>query len=234
MLIESKQNPQIKHLNKLNQKKYRDEYNEFLVYGEKLVSLAKEKGIVKEVYTSNPNKGGILITKKLMGELSVTKTDYDILAICEKKNHPIDSNKILVLEDIQDPTNVGALLRSALAFNFKHVILSNKCADIYNDKTIRASGGALFSLFVERNDIYQKINKYKKEGYKVYGADAHKSGTKIDKSTKSILVLGNEGMGLSNEIKPLIDSFINIPTNEVESLNVSVAGSILMYEWSLK
>ncbi len=233
MKIESKDNLKFKNLKKLKLKKYRDQSNEFLVYGETLVNLALEKGIVKELYTTNPNKKGILLTKKLMNDLSMTKTPYDIVALCKQVNLPKTSNKILMLDDIQDPQNVGALLRSALAFSFDHIILSLKCADIYNDKTIRASGGALFDLYIERTDLIKDILKYKKRGYLIYGADAHESGTKINKNSKTILILGNEGKGISDNIKPLIDGFINIKTKEVESLNVSVAGSILMYEWSV-
>ncbi len=233
MIIESRNNIKFKSLMKLKQKKYRDQTGLFLVYGKTLVDLALNKGIVDEIYTTNPNIKGTKITKSLMDDLSQTETTYDCLALCRKTENKISSDRVLVLEDIQDPTNVGALLRSALAFSFNHVILSNKCADIYNDKTIRASGGALFDLYIERKDIYEEIINLKKSNYIVYGADAHQGKNKIDKKSKSILILGNEGIGLTKTIKNLIDQYINIDTSGVESLNVSVAGSILMYEWSI-
>ncbi|WP_162146947.1 TrmH family RNA methyltransferase [Acholeplasma granularum] len=231
-MIESKDNKKFKEWMKLKLKKHRDLTNQFLVFGNTLVDLALKNDLVIEIVTSNPEIDGTQIHPKLMKELNLTQTPYDVMAICRKKQNPISSQNILVLDDIQNPDNLGALLRSALAFGFRHVVLSEKSADLYNDKTIRASSGALFELFVERKNIVDFILRKKEDNYQAFGADAHESNLKPIKGNPYILVLGNEGHGLSNEVSHILDGKIKIETQNVESLNVAVAGSILMYEWS--
>ena len=230
-MIESKDNKKFKSWMKLKTKKYRDQTSNFLVYGQTFVDLAIKKGIVEEVVTTNANINGTLISQKLMDELKVTETSYDVFAVCNKFDNNLSSNQILVLDDVQNPDNVGALLRSALAFGFMHVVFSNHTADLYNDKTIRASGGALFDLKVERKDIHDFIQLKKEAGFQVFGADAHQSELKPNVDQPFILVLGNEGQGLRPKTIQLLDGRLNITTSHVESLNVVVAGSILMYEW---
>lgn len=233
-MIESKDNKKFKSWMKLKTKKYRDQMDQYIVYGQTFVDLALKKGVVEEIVTTNPNIEGTLISEGLMKELKVTETSYDVFAVCKKISTPIISNQILVLDDVQNPDNVGAILRSALAFNFMHVVFSNHTADLYNDKTIRASGGALFDLYIERLDIHEFLTLKKQEGFQIFGADAHKSELEPDKANPFILVLGNEGQGLRSKTIELLDGRLNIETHHVESLNVTVAGSILMYEWSKK
>lgn len=230
-MIISKDNEKIKYINKLKQKKHRDKENKFLVFGDDLILEAKKHDVIIEVYTSNPNKGGTLVSKELMKQLNYTVTPFDTLAICHKLLEKEPSSLILLLEDVQDPDNVGALLRSASAFNFTTVILSNKSADLYNDKTVRASKGALFDLNIIRTDVISKAEELKSLGYKLYITDVN--GSESPKlAAKSVLVLGNEGSGVSTQMKELADESLTIKTSNVESLNVNVAGSILMYEWS--
>lgn len=231
-MIISKDNEKIKHLNKLKLKKNRDKEEQFLIFGEHLITEAKNNSIeIVEIFTSNPNKGGTLISKELMKQINFTESPYDIIAIC-KKNHKTElSSKILLLEDVQDPDNVGALIRSASAFGFDTVVLSNKCADIYNDKTIRASKGSIFQINIIRTDIYEFVKKMKEQNYKVYITElTSEANPKLEENI--ILVLGNEGQGISQVMRELSDYSLTIKTKNVESLNVNVAGSILMYEWS--
>lgn len=231
-MITSRQNETIKKHLKLKQKKYRDKESQFLVYGDHLIEMAQARGDVELIITSNEEKEGLLVSEEIMDEFSQTETTFDSVAVCNKTNHPIKSNKILILDDIQNPDNAGALLRSASAFGFKHVIFSLKSADFYNDKTIRASQGAIFDVYHERVNLSSKIKELKKEGYLIVGATAHGKTFVSNKSEKVALVLGNEGAGISPEIEKLLDEQTTIKTESVESLNVSVAGSILMYEWS--
>lgn len=231
-MIQSKDNQKYKLWLKLKTKKYRDQTGLFLVYGKTLVELAKSHLIVEEIITSDETYEGTLIDSKLIKTLSVTETVYDTLAVCKKITKPIESDKILILDDIQNPDNLGALLRSARAFGFRHVVISLDSADYYNDKTIRASAGSLFDLYLERKDIQSFIQAYQKKGYLAFGADAHDSKSKPIKGQPFMLVLGNEGHGLNPSTKSILDGFIRIETEGVESLNVAVAGSILMYEWS--
>lgn len=212
-------------------KKYRDLHEEFIVFGDHLITEAIKSNSVAELYTSNPNKEGILISEQLMKELNETVTAFDQLALVKKTRKTIESDKILVLEDVQDPDNVGALLRSALAFGFNKVILSNKSADIYNDKTIRSSQGALFHLDIERTDVISALKDLKNKDYKVITTMLNGS-SEFPKANKIALVMGNEGSGISSEVELLSDFKLTIKTSGVESLNVLVAGSILMYEGS--
>lgn len=211
-------------------KKYRDLNDMFLVYGKHLVDKAREKGALIEVITSNYEIEGTLLSKALMDELQQTETYIDQIGMCKKINEKIESNNILVLDDVQDPDNVGALIRSAAAFGFKHIIMSYKTADLYNEKVIRASKGAIFDCYIERSQLFLKLSELKDQGYQIVGADAHEKG-EPQKNKKLALVLGNEGHGLTKNVKEICDEFVTIKTNEVESLNVSVAGGILMHEW---
>lgn len=233
-MIESKDNLRFKNWMKLKQKKYRDEQGLYLVFGDKFIQMAKETNVLDEVVTSNPNKEGILISEKLMKELNFTETPFDVMGICKKIQPEITSNYILALDDIQNPDNLGALLRSALAFGFHEVILSHKTADLYNDKTLRAAQGAHFKLNVIRTSLYEKLIDLKNKGYRLLGADAHESKVNNKSVEKIVLILGNEGQGLSHLTKTIVDDFVHISMQGTESLNVSVAGSILMYEWSKK
>lgn len=229
-MIVSKQNKQFKLWKKLKTKKYRDFNDMFLVYGRHLIDKAKETNQLLEVITSNETIEGTLVSRELMDELQTTETYIDEIGVCKKQNTPLKSNKILVLDDVQDPDNVGALIRSAAAFGFRHVILSYKSADLYNEKVIRASKGAIFDCFIERDNLVFKLESLKKEGYQIVGADAHEKG-RPNYDQRVALILGNEGHGLTAEVKALCDDIVTIKTKHVESLNVSVAGGILMYEW---
>lgn len=230
-MITSPSNKNFKIYKSLKLKKYRDQHNLFLVYGSHLIEKAKEKGEILEIITSHIEQEGTLYHEDLFKELQLTETYMDRIAVCKKVQKPISSDKVLMLDDVQDPDNVGALLRSAAAFGFLHIILSPKTADLYNEKVIRASKGAIFDCFVERKPLIEAVQSFKKEDYQVVYADAHDQGEPLFKN-KVVLVLGNEGHGIHEEIKKLSDRAIHIPTNNVESLNVSVAGAILMYEWS--
>lgn len=230
-MINSKQNNQYKNWLKLKQKKFRDQEQKYLVYGPHLVEEALKAGVVLEIITSNEHTEGTYISQSLMRELNVTQTPYDIMAVCKMISKSIESDKILILEDIQDPDNVGALLRSASAFGFNQVLLSDKCANIYNEKVIRASKGAIFHIEHKITDIYEAVSNLKTSGYKIYITGIRGANVVLD-ANKVVLVLGNEGSGISNKMKQLVNSTLTIPTRNVESLNVSIAGAILMYEWS--
>lgn len=211
-------------------KKYRDLHDMFLVYGKHLIDKAREKGALIEVITSNYEIQGTLVSKALMDDLQQTETYMDQIGLCKKINEKLVSSNILVLDDVQDPDNVGALIRSASAFDFKHIIMSYKTADLYNEKVIRASKGAIFDCYIERSQLFLRLTELKSQGYQIVGADAHEKG-EPQKNKKLALVLGNEGHGLTDNVKEICDEFVTIKTNSVESLNVSVAGGILMHEW---
>ena len=211
-------------------KKYRDMHGLFLVYGNQMIDIAKKHQVLVEVITSNQYIEGTLYHEDLFKELQQTETYIDTIGVCKKIEKSFSSNQILLLDDVQNPDNLGALIRSATAFGFTHIIISLQSADIYNEKTIRASKGAIFDVRIDRKPLFEAIVKLKEEGYHIICSDAH-GNQEFKKHPKIGLILGNEGHGVSEHIKSLSDDFVTIKTDLVESLNVSVAGGILMYEW---
>ncbi|MFP4178266.1 MAG: TrmH family RNA methyltransferase [Acholeplasmataceae bacterium] len=229
-MITSKQNPSFKKWMKLKTKKHRDAYDEFLVYGEHLVAAAEKHGALVERITTDEHRPGTKIALELMEALKQTETTPTVMAVCRKVQTPKQTTRILALDGVQDPDNVGALLRSASAFGFLHVILSPKTADLYNEKVIRASQGALFDLYVERGPLEERLVLFRRDGYQIVYADAH-GGDQPDRNRPLVLIMGNEGRGVSERIRRIADSAIRIETKRVESLNVSVAGGIIMHQW---
>ena len=228
-MINSTQNERIKEYAKLNEKKYRDETNLFIVEGIHLVEEAKAYGIVKEVITTNPNIEGTLVSEEVMKKLTNQKSVVEVCAICKKLENKNITDKILILDNIQDPGNVGTLIRSAVAFGFDTIVMENSC-DIYSSKVLRATQGAIFKLNIINTNIIDFIKNLK--DYKVYGTSL-KNGVplkQIEKSQKLAIILGNEGNGVRDELLDITDKNIFIEITNMESLNVGVAGAILMYE----
>lgn len=233
-MISSLANQEIKDLFKLKQKKYRDETNTFLVFGEHLIEEAiKTKNIVK-IYSINPTLDGTLISEEIMNKLKDTKTAFERVSIVRKPVLKPYSNKIVMFDDIQDPLNVGSLIRTAMGFGFTTVIASNLTADYYNEKVIRATQGTLFYGNLYRANLIEELIKLKALGYEIIVTTllGETNLSSLRDLTKMVLVLGNEGSGISKEIIDLATKKVTIKTTTIESLNVSHAGAILMYEVS--
>jgi TrmH family RNA methyltransferase len=151
--------------------------------------------------------------------------------VCYKKQEELIGNRIIILDGIQDPGNLGTIIRSAVAFNIDSVVLSRECVDLYNAKVIRSTKGMLFNINILSKDLEEFISNL--DDYVIYGTDVVNGNNirNIDVPLKLGLVIGNEGRGISDKIKKLCDKFIYIDMNDkCESLNASVAASILMYE----
>ena len=234
MKIESLSNAKVKDWNKLKEKKYRDEAGLFLIEGDHLIKEALKKQMVVSTiglnetydYTVNPE-----ILKKLSSQKSGTKEIAVVKKIEEKK---VQGDKILILDNIQDPGNLGTIIRSAVAFNISTIILSDDCVDLYNDKVIRSSEGMIFNINIVRKKLIEIIPKLKENGYTVYATTVNGNGY-FENDSKIALVIGNEGNGIKENILNLCDKNITIKMNkECESLNAGVAASILMYELGVK
>ena len=139
-----------------------------------------------------------------------------------------------MLDGVQDPGNLGTILRSCVAFGIDTLVSSLATVDFYNEKVIRASEGSLFHLNLLKKDLKEMIKELKKQDYVIYATNVHK-GTNIKEMTlnnKYAIIMGNEGNGVEEAVQYLADELLYIPMSEgVESLNVGVATSILLYEF---
>ncbi len=240
MRIESLQNEHVKFWCKLKEKKYRDETNMFFIEGEDLVIEAFKAGWVKEIISLEETTypcPSFVVTKEVMKKIADQVTLPRIIAICEKKKAMCGDGVCLVLDDIQDPGNLGTIIRSAVAFSIPNIIISPHSVDLYNPKVLRSTKGMLFHVNILRCDLASFYEEKKKEGYTIYGTDVLKGQdiSALHFPSKSILVIGNEGRGLSHLSKSYCDDFLNILMNPIcESLNAAVSASIFMYEYDKK
>lgn len=242
-MITSLENKEIKKYLKLKKKKYRDLEKLFLVEGEHLIKEAeKSNSLVKVILTEDKeletNKEILYVTYEIMKKLSNLDTPPEMIGVCKiNDNNKVKGNIILALDDIQDPGNLGTIIRSAVAFNIKTILLSENTVDLYNPKVLRSTQGLLFYTNVIRGDLEKELKKLKEEQYSIYvtNVEEGKEINKMNVAEKLVLVMGNEGNGVSSNIKSLKDENIYIKTNNlVESLNVGVATSILLYELDSK
>lgn len=231
--ITSTSNTQVKYWQKLKKKKFRETELKCLVFGRDMIDMLVPLQIIDTYITTNPSHQGILISKQIMNLITDTETLYEDVAVVRIVNPSINNSRYLILSDIQDPTNVGALLRSALAFGFHQVLLSEQTADVYHERAIRAAKGATFFLSFQRGSLKDNMILLKKQDVKLIYADAHEGNLLKPIQGKVALVLGNEGHGLKEDIKALCDEGVHIKTTSVESLNVAVAGAIIMHGWQL-
>lgn len=240
MTIDSVDNKKIKNIRKLNQKKYRDETNEFLVEGIYLVKEAYKEGLLKEVVLEENEEidfkvDTTYVTYNVIKSISSLDTPYKIIGVCKKKEEKEINGNVLILDGLQDPGNLGTIIRSAVAFNVDTIILSKDTVDLYNPKVVRSTQGMNFHINIIRRDLEHEINALKEKGYTVYSTDVinGKNIKNVKVNGKYAIIMGNEGNGVRENIKNLSDEKLYIKmSNDCESLNVGVATSIILYEFS--
>lgn len=240
MIYTSIENEHIKEIKKLNNKKYRDLNGKFIIEGKHLVEEAIKNYLVEEILLLEGNNEKYDVkTNYVNGKVMKYITELDnpskIIGICHKKNDKIQGNHILILDDIQDPGNLGTIIRSAVAFNIDTIILSKTGVDLYNSKVLRSTQGMIFNINIVVSDIKEEILKLKSDNYKILttNVEGGKLVKSIEKNQKFAIIIGNEGKGVSKEIKELSDEYIYIEMNKkCESLNAAVATSIILYELS--
>lgn len=238
MLITSIENKKIKNLKKLQIKKYRDDSDYFLIEGKHLVEEAYKLQLLHELILEENEEYSLdvqttYVTKPIINYLSEVEKPTNIIGVCKKNKEKEIGNRVLMLDSIQDPGNLGTIIRSAVAFNIDTIILSLDTVDLYNSKVIRSCQGMMFNLNIIIRDLRTEIIELKKKGYKIIGTKVTNGidAKTLEKKDKLCIIMGNEGNGISKEIIDLCDNFIYIRmNNKCESLNVGVATSIILYE----
>lgn len=243
MEITSLENNQVKKIASLNKKKYRDEYKLFFVEGMKSVKEAINFNWDIECIIYSPEMidydlgiEGIKVSKEILCKISDTVTPQGIIAVCKIKDNEIEilkgKKRVLFLDKVQDPGNVGTIIRTADAFGFDGIVLAKECADPYSPKVVRSTMGSIFHIPIVR-DV--NATELKRLDMKIYSSslEASKNIKDIKLEENAILVIGNEGNGITEETKKITDEFIKIEmSGNAESLNASIAAGILMYEFT--
>ena len=215
MKIESLQNKKVKEWTKLKDKKYRDETGFFLIEGEHLIKEARKIGCVREQISidSEQANSDYTVTKEIMKKITSQVTPSKIIAVCEKLKEKEPFGNILILDGIQDPGNLGTMIRSAKAFFYDTIILSEDSVDVYNEKVIRSTEGMCFHLNIIRRNLKEELPKLKQLGYHIYGTNVQ-NGKNLNQFTfapKKAIMIGNEGSGVRKVLQEYFDETINIP-----------------------
>ncbi len=253
-VLTSKNNETVKYISSLSDKHAREEHSCFVLEGLRAVSEAVYAGQAEMLvfsqtfYTSHRNSSILrdsrakkyVLSDSLFGSISGTKTPQGAAAVCRIKKHDLhcvlsEESRILLLEDLQDPGNMGTVIRTAAAAGFKGIICSDGCVDVYNPKVSRSTAGCIFreKIIQCRRDVINAADEIKHSGYKIYAAHP-RGGTDLFKTHfdgKICIALGNEARGLSERMLRACDGLVTIHMEQgVESLNASVAAALMMYE----
>lgn len=249
------QNQQIKNIKLLQKKsKARTEQNAFIIEGIKMFEESKAEGsLVKSYFSKSFYENKIkeksdffqdinyeIIEDDTFKKLSDTSTPQGVLALVEKPRYDItdmieDANStLLLLENIQDPGNLGTMVRTAEAAGFTGLILSHDCVDMFNPKVVRSTMGGIFRMpFVYVEDFKKAIYEIKRKNVTIYASylQAKNYYDETSYSRRCAILIGNESTGLRSDTTKLADNLVKIPMQgKVESLNAGVAASIMMYE----
>lgn len=231
-VITSRNNERVKFAYSLKENNNRKKFQMFLTETFKSLEMAINNNVVVEVFTLKyldipENIPQNLVSEDVLKKLSSNVNPEGVVFIAKMQECKIsDPHKILYLDEINDPGNMGTLLRTALAFSYDLVVLSENCVSIYNEKVVNSSKGAIFQIPV----IKGKLKDYK-ETHQILVSNLSKNAVPFDEievPEKFVLVLGNESHGVNKETRLLADQEIIIPIKNIDSLNVAVAGGILM------
>jgi len=263
LIISSKDNEIVKHYKKLKEKKYRDEFSEYTIEGIKIINEAIENGanistifVCEELLNTN-NKNGQLeklkdnlkrienqkiinVTESIIRYLSEVINTQGILAIIKKEEEAkidLSAELLLVLDNIQDPGNLGTIIRTADACGLNQIIISKETADPYNSKVIRSTMGSIFRVKIIREEnLLEKLLEIKNDGFDIVTTSLDTDNYIYDIDyNKKVIVIGNEANGVEEDINKISDVKIKIPMlGKAESLNASVATGIVLYEYVRK
>lgn len=253
--IASKDNEFIKHIKKLKDKKYRDLNNEYMIEGIKLVKEAiQEKAEIKQIIICEECDNTeiipkeltyeiakyecIYVTKQIFNSITEVKNPQGILAVVSKENteNGIDYSQdiIVALDDLQDPGNLGTILRTVDSIGLTQILVSKGTADCFNPKVVRSTMGAIFRVkIIECEDLKNTLKEMKNHHFKIMVTSLQTNNSIYDVDyNKKVIVVGNEANGVEKEIQDMADEKVKIPMlGKTESLNASVATGIVLYEY---
>lgn len=254
-VITSKENDIIKNIKKLNEKKYRDQENKFLVEGIKMVQEALNENaaidkivvcedcindgtIKQELLYEIAKQECVYVSEKVFQSITQVTNPQGILAVLkresEKEKISYDEDIIVVLDGVQDPGNLGTIIRTIDSVGLSQLILSEQTADPFNPKVVRSTMGAIYRInCIRSGKIVETLKNIKKHKYEILATSLQTNETIYDIDyKKKVLVIGNEANGVSKEVLELANKKIKIPMlGKTESLNVAVATGIILYEY---
>ncbi len=247
--LTSVNNEKVKYFISLLDKKNRNKEQLFLIEGYHLVEEASKTPYLKAVIATNeedlkkyPHITKYVVTQPIIEKISTTKNPQSMLGVVTLlNNHPSQLSsiinkekvKLVMLDEVNDPGNLGTIIRTTAALGYDALIMSENTVDLYNEKVIRSTQGVLFKIPIIKGNLKEMITYLKKQNIKCFGTSLKnaKSLQEADVPSKFLVCFGNEARGLSNDVLHLMDENIKIVMkNNVESLNVSVASGIVMYE----
>ena len=237
MLITSTSNNRIKEVRKLLDKKYSESKNLFVIEGENLIEEAIKNNKLKELYILDGydckyNFKYDNVTLDVMKTLSDLKSTPRMIGVSSYLNKNDLGNRIVILDDVQDPGNAGTIIRSCVAFGIDTIIFSKNSVSPYNTKVLRSTGGMIYNINILICDIKTIINEIKSKGITVVSTSLKESKSlkNMPKMDKYAIVFGNEGNGVSKDVLSLSDEIVRIDMdNKCESLNVGVSAGIILY-----
>lgn len=241
-MITSIKNDRVKEWKKLHTKKGRMRSSTFLIEGVHLLEEALHSGWdIKEIILQEGTELSIsinkiktiFVSKEVFQHLSQTETPQGIMAVVYMKNITnVFGHQILMVDRVQDPGNLGTMIRTADAAGFSAIILGEGTVDVYNDKVIRSTQGSIFHIPLIQANLDEQIDNLKKEGFVIWATALENAENydQMETQEKIAIIVGNEGAGIQHTLLRKADHIVKIPIyGQAESLNVSIAASILMY-----
>ena len=234
-MLTSLSNKRVKEWAKLRQKKYRSEE---VLYTGKALDAALTAGLIDTLlYTGEQTfafSDAEEVTPEIMEKIS-GRPDIQRLGIGRKlPEKQAEGRRILMLDSLQDPLNIGTIARTAVLFGFDSLILSPECADLYHEKALEAAGDSYFRLAISHGELTREIKRLKEQGHAVYATGLSTNTVplpEIEAEEKMAFVVGNEGSGVTKAVMDAADRTVKIPMQNIDSLNVAIAATLVMYHF---
>jgi len=237
-MISSLENKTVKELTRLHQKKYRSD--SFLIFDEELIRSAKDNGYLKQlVYTDElpfDFENTLEVSQEVLNKIAKKEGLKYLGVSCLIKENDDYGNRVIILDHLQDPLNIGRIMEAAQLFGFDSLILSEHSADIYNEKCLSNCRGGIYKLNIVHKDLIDEIAVLKNKGYKVYATGLRNNTRElheVEAEDKMAIILGNEGSGVCKEVMDAADEIMKIDMCNIDSLNVGMAAAIIMYRFRI-